>query len=112
MSVDSATDVLTNRHTRFFMTTLFFIPVSLLLQILLRCCFIHIAIIIFRHILYLVYLNPCLVLGLFMAYQCDLFFIFGLIFIVINHLNRCTCFFVHFLEYLLSWDDNVDEESE
>ena len=45
---------------------------------------IHIVIITLKHILYLVYLCPCLGLGLFMSYLCDLFFIFILIFIVIN----------------------------
>ena len=48
------------------------------------------------HILYLVYLCPCL--GLFMSYLCDLFFIF--IFIV-NHITfkQTYLFFVHFLEW-------------
>ena len=70
---------------------------------------------ILRHILYLVYLGPCLDLGLFMSYLLDLFFIFNLIFITINHitLKQTRLFFVHFLEYLLIFlDDNVDEESE
>ena len=51
-----------------------------------------------------------------MSYICDLFFIFSLIFIVINHitsLKQAKLFFVIFLEYLLlPLDDNVDEESE
>ena len=50
-----------------------------------------------------------------MSYLCDLFFIFRLIFIAINHtnLNRLTCFFVHFLEALLLFlNDSVDEESQ
>ena len=42
------------------------------LQMLLRCCLIHITIITLRHTLYLVYLN----LGLYMLYPCDLFFHF------------------------------------
>ena len=54
---------------------------------LLSCCLIHIAIIILRGILYLVYLCPCLDLALFMSYLCDLIFIFSLIFIVINHIT-------------------------
>ena len=54
------------------------------LQMLLRCCLIHISIIIQGYILYLVYLCPFLCLGLFMLYLCDLFFYFSLIFIVIN----------------------------
>ena len=69
-----------------------------------------------RHILYLVYLRPCLGLGLLMPYICDLFFIFSLIVIVINHITsfkQTFLFFVHFLENLLLFvDDNVDEESE
>ena len=47
---------------------------------LLRCCLIHISIIILRHFLYLLYLG----LGLFMSYLCDLLFIFIFIFIMIN----------------------------
>ena len=35
----------------------------------------------------LVYLCPCLCLGLFMSYLLDLFFISSLIFIAINHYN-------------------------
>ena len=54
---------------------------------LLRCCLISITFIILRHILYLVYLCPCLALGLFMLYLCDQFFMFSLIFIVINHIS-------------------------
>ena len=43
---------------------------------LLRCCLIHISIIILRHFLYLLYLRPLLDVGLFISYLCDLFFIF------------------------------------
>ena len=82
---------------------------------LLRCCLILIAIIILRHILYLVCLFLCLGLGLFMSYLCDLFFNVSLIFIVINHITTFKqrfLFFLHFLEHLLLlFDDNVDEES-
>ena len=69
-----------------------------------------------RHNLYLVHLCPFLGLSLFMSYLCDLFFIFSLIFIIINHktsFSRRTCFvfFLHFLEYfLLFLDDNLDEK--
>ena len=45
---------------------------------------------------------------------CDLLFVFSLIFMFINHiisLNQTHLFFVHFLEYLLIFlDDNEDEE--
>ena len=54
------------------------------LQILPLFSFIRINIIILRHFLYLVYLFPCLVPGLFLSYHSDLFFIFILIFISIN----------------------------
>ena len=51
-----------------------------------------------------------------MSYLCDLFLIFSLIFIVINHITlfkEIYLFFVHFLEYfLLFLDDNLNEESE
>ena len=66
-------------------------------QMLLRCYLIHINIIILRQILYSAYLCPCLDLGLFMLYLCDLFFILSLIFIVINHitsLKQTHLFFV------------------
>ena len=47
-----------------------------------------------------------------MSYLCDLYFIFSLIFIVINNvtlLKQTHLFFVHFLEYLLLFlDDNAD----
>ena len=83
---------------------------------LLSCCLIHITIIIVRHILYLVYLHPCLSLCLFMSYLCHLFFIFSLIFIVIEYITsfkQTYLFFIHFLENaLLFLGDNVDEERE
>ena len=51
-----------------------------------------------------------------MSYFRDVFFIFSLIFIAVNHMKslKQTHFsFAHFLEYLLSvLVDNVDEESE
>ena len=51
-----------------------------------------------------------------MSYLCDFFFIFSLIFIVINHitsLKQTHLFFVHFLECLLLFlEDNVDEARE
>ena len=85
------------------------------LQVLLRCCLIHVTIIILRHILYLLYLCPCLGLGLSMSVLCDLFFIFSIAFIVINHITsfkQTLLFFIHFLEYLVLFlDDNEDEES-
>ena len=56
------------------------------LQMLRRCCLIHISIIILRHFLYLLYLWPHIYLGLFMLYLCDLFFIFIFTFIMINRI--------------------------
>ena len=80
-----------------------------------RCCLIHITIIILRHILCLVYLCPCLGLGVFMSYLCGLFFKFSLIFTIINHISTFKqryLLFEHFLECLLLFlDDKVDEES-
>ena len=55
-----------------------------------------------HHILYLVYLCPCHGLCPFLSDLCDLFFIFSLIFIVINHISSFKCtylFFLYFLEY-------------
>ena len=51
---------------------------------LFQGCLIHITITL-GHFLYLLYLCPCLDLGLFMLYLCDAFFIFIFIFIMINH---------------------------
>ena len=53
-------------------------------QMLLRCCLIHVTMIIRRDIFYLIYLCPCLGLDLFMSYIAVLFVIFNLVFIVIN----------------------------
>ena len=51
-----------------------------------------------------------------MLYLCDLFLIFNLIFIPINHitsLKQMHLAFVQFLKYLVLFlDENVDEESE
>ena len=64
-----------------------------------------------RRISYLAYLCTCLGIGLFMLHLCDLFFIFSLTFIVINHttLSKQThLLFVHLLEdFLLFLDDNT-----
>ena len=100
-----------NRKTLFLQETLFStqpqcsLTFSLIeLQMLLRCCFIHITIIILRRILYLIYLCPCLGLVLLMSYLCNLFFIFNLIFVVINHvtsLKQTHLFLLHFLGYLI-----------
>ena len=54
---------------------------------LLRCCLIHISIIIVRHFLYLLYMCSYLDLGLFMLYLCELCFIFILIFLMINRMH-------------------------
>ena len=99
----------------FFISNAFFqLSLSFQLQLshmLLRCCLIHITIIILRHILYLVYLCPYLVLGLSMWHLCDLFLIFNLISIVINHINplkQTHLAFVRFLKYFqLFLDDSI-----
>ena len=81
---------------------------------LLRSFLLHITIIILRPILHLVYLRPCLGLGVFMSYLCILFLFFSLIPIVINHitsLHQMYLFFFTFLEYLLLFlNDNVGED--
>ena len=80
------------------------------IQILLRCCLLHIAIMILRHILYLVYLCPRL--GLVWRNLCAQFFIFSLIFIIINRiisLKQTHLFFANVLEYLISpWAQDVN----
>ena len=63
-----------------------------------------------RHVLYLVYLCPCLGLGLFISYLCDRLLIFSLIFIVVNQ-NRRTVFKTSPIIYLILFL-KVDEESE
>ena len=56
-------------------------------QMLLRCCLVHISIIIMRHFLYFLYLYPCVDPGLFMSCLCDPFFFLFSIFITINHIK-------------------------
>ena len=77
-----------------------------------------------RRFLSLLYLCPCLDLGLFMSYLCDIFFIFIFIFILINGMNTDTLVLLPIFQnmtllillifYLffriLFLDDNVDEE--
>ena len=83
---------------------------------LLTCCLLHIAIMILRHILYLVYLCPCLSLVLFMSYLFDSVVIFSLIFVIINYiisLKQAHLFFCTFLRIsYIVLDDNMNEESE
>ena len=82
------------------------------LHMLLRCCLLHIGIIIVRHFLYLVYFCPCLDVGLFMLYQFGLFYTF--IFIMISSIILWieACPFACLLKYVLIVLDNVDEECE
>ena len=86
------------------------------LQVLLRCCLIHMSIIMLRHFLHLLCLCLCLDLGLFMSYLCDLFWFsssFSLSLMVWSHECRHACFFAYFLEYVpLFVDDSVDVECE
>ena len=46
--------------------------VQVILSLTLQATLIHISILILRHFLYLVYVSPCLDVGLFMSYLCDL----------------------------------------
>ena len=79
------------------------------LQMLLRCCLIHQSIIILRHLILTVFLSMSRS-KLYMSYLCDVFFIFIIIFIMIN---RHTCSFAYFWEYVLVLlDDNVGEKCE
>ena len=75
---------------------------------LLRCCLIQISVIVLRCLIYLLYLCPCLHLGLFMSYLRESVFIFVFIFIMANCIIswRQTCLFF----CLLLFDDNVVEE--
>ena len=73
----------------------------------------HTSIVIRKQFLYTLYLCPCLGSGLFMSYPlCGLFFIF--IFILLrltyNLINRDACSLAYFLEYILLFlDDNVEK---
>ena len=78
------------------------------LQMLVRCYLMHITTIILWPILYLVYLCPCLGLGLFMSYIFGLFFIFSLIFFLFNHIITDiitdTLVFAHFFEISIIYE--------
>ena len=83
------------RITRFFYRRRFFSTHShccltfswTKLQMLLRCCLIHVSIIKLRHFFYLRYLCPCLDLGLLMSGS---IFHYRLHFIMINTMNTDT----------------------
>ena len=83
------------------------------LQMLLRCCLIHKSIITLKHFLYLLYLRPCLDLGLFLLYLCDLIFIFILIFVMINRMNTDTLVLLLIFQnmsyylWMITWMKNV-----
>ena len=104
----------------FFISNVFFNSASVLVNFsinsasLLRCCLIHISIIIVRHFLYLLYLCPWLDLGLFMSYLCDLFFSFSSSFslwlIVRSHEYRHICSLVYFSEYVQLFSDEKYEQ--
>ena len=76
---------------------------------LLRCCLIHISIIILRRFIYLLYLCPCLHLGLFMPYLRESIFIFVFIFIMINciisWIQTCLffCLFFRICPVIVRW---------
>ena len=84
------TPLYTHIHAFFLSNTFFQLSLTCLtfpwikLQMLLRCCLIHITIIILVSILYVVHSCPCLGLGLFMPYLCHRFFAFSLTFIGIK----------------------------
>ena len=69
------------------------------LQMLLRCYLTHISILILSLTLYLLYLRPCLGLGLFMSYvsiYVSFSVSFSLSLIIWLHLNRSICFLYMF----------------
>ena len=83
------------------------------LQILLRCCLLHISVIVQRHFLHLLYLCSCLDIGLSMSYLCDLFFIFIFIlqtyFFFCLFFRICTRIFGWWMKNVMK---NVDEDCE
>ena len=93
------------RRHAFFYKQLFF-STHLYFKMLLRCCLINVTVIKLRHILYLGYLCPCRGLGIFMSYLCNLFFIFSLIFNVINHItsSKQTHYF-----WIITWMKKVKQ---
>ena len=65
-------------------------------------------IIVLRHFLYLLYLCPCLGLGLFISYLRDLFFIFIFIIIIIKRIiswiqTLCLCFRICTVFWIITW---------
>ena len=78
-------------------------------QILLRCCLMHISIIILRLFIYLLYLCSCLHLGLFMPYLHESIFIFVFIFImidcIISWIQTCLflCLFFRICPVIVWW---------
>ena len=75
------------------------------LQTFLRGCLLQITIFILRHTSYLVHLHPCLGLVLFTLCLRDPFFIFSLIFIIINHKTslKQTNFFFRISKNISYW---------
>ena len=71
----------------FFNSTVFLTFSWIELQMLLRCCLIHLSITILRDFLYLLYLYLFVELSLYMSYLWALFFILIFIFIMINRMN-------------------------
>ena len=84
------------------------------LHMSLRCCLIHINIIILRHFLHSLYLCPCLDLGRLMLNLCDLFLIFIFVFIMINcRILQTRLFFWLFFRicptvWMITWTKNVN----
>ena len=86
--------------TRFFISNTFFqlsVSVAYLFHELSFKCCLGVAWFIY---IYVLYLCPCLDLGLFVSYLCFLVFILIFIFIMI-HEYRYTCPFAYFLKYIL-----------
>ena len=80
---------------------------------LLRCCLIHITIILLRYHLYLVYLCPCFSRWSVYVLSVGFIFHFQSEFLLYNLIQTEVLVFTPFLEYfLLFLDDNIDERSE
>ena len=79
---------------------------------LLKCCLMHISIIMLRHFFYLLYLRPCLD-PLDCIYVICFSFLSSLRLIVLSYEYTHTRSFAYFSEYVLLFlDDNVVEECE
>ena len=118
IKVEGHLNYTTAKKIRFFLRNAFFysalvlLDVSLIeLQMLLRCCLVHISIIILRHFFIYYFVSMSRPRVIYVSYLCDLFFIFIFIFIMINgiipsiqtHLLFCFFFRFAYFPIIFGW---------